>query len=91
MQVYQFLVEDLINLTKIKSSGLDFGTGKRDVDLADPLEYNTYSVKDVPLPEGTEVIVEGSPINQREILVQTDQPTGFERFLLGLKDTYYRC
>ena len=87
---YQLLeslsLKDLIDLSKIKSSGLDFGTGQRDVNLADPLEYNTYSAEDVPLPEGTEVIVEGSPLNQQEILVQTDQPTGFERFLLGLKD-----
>ncbi len=79
-------LKDLIDLSKIKSSGLDFGTGKRDVNLADPLEYNTYSAEDVPLPEGTEVIVEGSPINRKEILVQTDQPTGFGRFLAGLRD-----
>ena len=79
-------LEDLLELSKIKSSGIDFGSGKRDVTLTDPLEYNTYSVEDVPLPEGTEVIVEGSPLNRKEIVVQTDQPTGFERFLLGLRD-----
>ena len=79
-------LKDLIDLSKIKSSGLDLGTGKRDVNLADPLEYNAYSAKDVPLPEGTEVIVEGSPLNQQEIVVQTDQPTGFGRFLAGLRD-----
>ena len=79
-------LKDLIDLSKIMSSGLDFGTGQRDVNLADPLEYNTYSAKDVPLPEGTEVIVEGSPLNQQEIVVQTDQPTGFGKFLAGLRD-----
>jgi len=79
-------LKDLIDLSKIKSSGLDFGSGKRDVTLTDPFQYNTYSVADVPLPEGTEVIVEGSPLNQQEIVVQTDQPTGFGRFLAGLRD-----
>ena len=77
-------LKDLIDLSKIKSVGM--ANGKRDVNLADPLEYNAYSVKDVPLPEGTEVIVEGSPLNQQEIVVQTDQPTGFGRFLAGLRD-----
>ena len=79
-------LEDLLELSKIKSSGIDFGSGKRDVTLTDPLQYNTYSAEDVPLPEGTEVIVEGSPLNQQEIVVQTDQPTGFGRFLAGLRD-----
>ena len=83
-------LEDLLELSKIKSSGIDFGSGKRDVTLTDPLQYNTYSVEDVPLPEGTEIIVEGSPLNRKEIVVQTDQPTGFERFLLGLKDIVSR-
>ena len=63
-------LKDLLDLSRIQSSGTDFGTGKRDVNLADPLEYNTYSAEDVPLPEGTEVIVEGSPLNQQEILKQ---------------------
>jgi len=80
-------IEDLITAYTLGSlTGLDTGTGKRDVDLKDPLVYDTYSVEDVPLPEGTEVIVEGSPINRKEILVQTDQPTGFGRFLAGLRD-----
>jgi len=77
-------LKDLIDLSKIKSVGMV--NGKRDVSLTDPLEYTTYSAEDVPLPEGTEVIVEGSPINRKEILVQTDQPTGFGRFLAGLRD-----
>ena len=79
-------LKDLLDLSKIKLSGTDLGTGKRDVSLTDPLEYKTYSLEDVPLPEGTEVIVEGSPLNQQEIVVQTDQPTGFGRFLAGLRD-----
>ena len=77
-------LKDLIDLSKIKSVGMV--NGKRDVSLTDPLEYTTYSAEDVPLPEGTEVIVEGSPINRKEILVQSDQPTGFGRFLAGLRD-----
>ena len=77
-------LKDLIDLSKIKSVGMV--NGKRDVSLTDPLEYTTYSAEDVPLPEGTEVIVEGSPINRKEILVQTDQPTGFGKFLAGLRD-----
>ena len=77
-------LKDLIDLSKIKSVGMV--NGKRDVILTDPLEYTTYSAEDVPLPEGTEVIVEGSPINRKEILVQTDQPTGFGKFLAGLRD-----
>ena len=79
-------LDDLATLATIKSAGMDLGTGKRDVELNDPLVYTTYSAEDVPLPEGTEVIVEGSPLNQKEILVQTDQPTGFGRFLAGLSD-----
>ncbi len=79
-------LEDLATLATIKSAGLDLGTGKRDVELNDPLVYTTYSAEDVPLPEGTEVIVEGSPTNRKEILVQTDQPKGFGKFLAGLRD-----
>ena len=86
----QFLGElslkDLLDLSRIQSSGTDFGTGKRNVSLTDPLVYDTYSAEDVPLPEGTKVITEGSPLNRKEIVVQTDQPEGFEKFLLGLKD-----
>ena len=79
-------LKDLIDLSKMQSSGIDFGTGRRDVTLTDPLEYTTYSAGDVPLPEGTEIIVEGSPLNRKEIVVQTDQPTGFGKFLAGLRD-----
>ena len=81
-------IEELIDAYKLGAlAGLDTGYGGgRNINLKDPLVYDTYSAEDVPLPEGTEVIVEGSPLNRKEILVQTDQPTGFERFLLGLKD-----
>ena len=81
-------IDELINAYKLGAlSGLDTGYGGgRNINLKDPLVYDTYSAEDVPLPEGTEVIVEGSPINQEEILVQTDQPTGFGRFLAGLRD-----
>jgi len=81
-------IDELINAYKLGAlSGLDTGYGGgRNINLKDPLVYDTYSPEDVPLPEGTEVIVEGSPINQEEILVQTDQPTGFGRFLAGLRD-----
>jgi len=82
-------IDDLITAYTLGSlSGIDtrkVGQNK-EVNLKDPLVYDTYSAEDVPLPEGTEVIVEGSPINQREILVQTDQPTGFGRFIAGLRD-----
>tara|TARA_B100001113_G_scaffold166377_1_gene136130 strand:- start:1429 stop:2130 length:702 start_codon:yes stop_codon:yes gene_type:complete len=82
-------IEDLITAYTLGSlSGIDtrkVGQNK-EVNLKDPLVYDTYSAEDIPLPEGTEVIVEGSPINQREILVQTDQPTGFGKFLAGLRD-----
>ena len=81
-------IDELINAYKLGAlSGLDTGYGGgRNINLKDPSVYDTYSAEDVPLPEGTEVIVEGSPLNQKEILVQTDQPTGFGKFLLGLRD-----
>ena len=81
-------IDELINAYKLGAlSGLDTGYGGgRNINLKDPLVYDTYSAEDVPLPEGTEVIVEGSPLNQKEILVQTDQPTGFGKFLAGLRD-----
>ena len=81
-------IDELINAYKLGAlSGLDTGYGGgRNINLKDPLVYDTYSAEDVPLPEGTEVIVEGSPLNRKEILVQTDQPTGFGRFLAGLRD-----
>tara|TARA_B100000131_G_scaffold75848_2_gene72356 strand:- start:93 stop:791 length:699 start_codon:yes stop_codon:yes gene_type:complete len=81
-------INDLIDAYKLGAlTGLDtsYGGG-RDINLKDPLVYDTYSVEDVPLPEGTEIIVEGSPLNRKKIVVQTDQPTGFGKFLAGLRD-----
>ena len=79
--------EDLLRLAKVKSSGTDLGTGKRDVELNNPLLYTTVEVEPAPLPEGTKLETRGRGQNVVDVLVSdqvTDNP--FSRFIGGLAD-----
>ena len=76
-----------MNLATIKSAGMDLGTGKRDVDLNDPLAYTTVEVEPAPLPEGTKLETRGSGLNKRQVLVDEAAGTNaFASFLKGLID-----
>lgn len=80
-------LDDLTTLATIRSAGMDLGTGKRDVDLNDPLVYTTVEVEPAPLPEGTQLETRGRGQNAVEVLVSdqiTDNP--FSRFIGGLAD-----
>ena len=80
-------LDDLATLATIKSAGMDLGTGKRDVDLNDPLVYTTVEVEPAPLPEGTKLETRGSGLNQRQVLVDEAAGTNaFASFLKGLID-----
>ena len=80
-------LDDLATLVTIKSAGMDLGTGKRDVDLSDPLVYTTVEVEPAPLPEGTKLETRGSGLNKRQVLVDEAAGTNsFASFLKGLID-----
>ena len=76
-----------MNLATIKSAGMDLGSGKRDVELNDPLVYTSVEVEPAPLPEGTKLETRGRDLNQRQVLVNEDAGTNaFAHFLKGLAD-----
>jgi hypothetical protein len=80
-------LKDVMNLATIKSAGMDLGTGKRDVELNDPLAYTTVEVEPAPLPEGTKLETRGSGLNKRQVLVDEAAGTNaFASFLKGLID-----
>ena len=80
-------LDDLATLATIKSAGMDLGTGKRDIELNDPLVYTTVEVAPAPLPEGTKLETRGSGLNQRQVLVDEAAGTNaFASFLKGLID-----
>ena len=80
-------LEDLATLATIKSAGLDLGTGKRDVELNDPLVYTTVEVEPASIPEGAKLETRGRGLNQRQVLVNEDVGTNsFTHFLKGLAD-----
>ena len=79
--------EDLLRLAKVKSSGTDLGTGKRDVELNNPLLYTTVEVEPAPIPEGAKLETRGRDLNERQVLVGEDVGTNeFTHFLKGLAD-----
>ena len=80
-------LEDLATLATIKSAGLDLGSGKRDVELNDPLVYTTVEVEPASIPEGAKLETRGRGLNQRQVLVNEDVGTNsFTHFLKGLAD-----
>ena len=81
--------EDLLRLAKVKSSGTDLGTGKRDVELNNPLLYTTVEVEPAPIPEGAKLETRGSDLNERQVLVDEDVGTNkFAHFLIDNTGQY---
>ena len=79
--------EDLLRLAKVKSSGTDLGTGKRDVELNNPLLYTTVEVEPAPIPEGAQLETRGTGLNERDVLISENVDNNpFTRFLGGLAD-----
>ena len=61
-------LDDLATLATIKSAGMDLGTGKRDVDLNDPLVYTTVEVEPAPIPEAAQLATRGKGLNKYDVL-----------------------
>ena len=60
-------IDDLITAYTLGSlSGLDTGTGKRDVDLKDPSVYTDTAIEDVPLPDDLKYVTLGEGLRKKE-------------------------
>tara|TARA_R100001510_G_C7638988_1_gene196760 strand:+ start:158 stop:904 length:747 start_codon:yes stop_codon:yes gene_type:complete len=80
-------LKDLLDLSKITSSGLDLGTGKRDVSLTDPLEYKTSSLEDEPLPDDLIYVTRGKGLDKKRYVGNKDREMNFlKRAALGVLD-----
>ena len=80
-------LEDLATLATIKSAGIDLGSGKRDVELNDPLVYTSVEVEPAPIPEGAKLETRGTGLNENQVLVGEDVGTNaFTHFLKVLAD-----
>ena len=81
-------IEDLIAAYTLGSvAGLDTGTGKRDVDLKDPLAYKDTEIEDVPLPDDLIYVTRGEGLDKKEYVGNKDREMNFlKRAALGVLD-----
>jgi hypothetical protein len=81
-------IEDLIAAYTLGSvAGLDTGTGKRDVDLKDPLAYTDTEIEDVPLPDDLIYVTRGEGLDKKEYVGNKDREMNFlKRAALGVLD-----
>ena len=68
-------------------AGLDTGTGKRDVDLKDPLVYTDTEIEEVPLPDDLIYVTRGEGLDKKEYVGNKDREMNFlKRAALGVLD-----
>ena len=68
-------------------SGLDTGTGKRDVDLKDPSVYTDTELADEPLPDDLIYVTRGEGLDQKRYVGNKDRDMNFlKRAALGVLD-----
>ena len=82
-------IEDLIAAYTLGSvAGLDTGTGKRDVDLKDPLVYTDTEIEDVPLPDDLKYVTRGEGLRKKEYVGNKgrDELNFLQKVGLGIVD-----
>ena len=81
-------IEDLIAAYTLGSvSGLDTGTGKRDVDLTDPNVYTDTELVDEPLPDDLIYVTRGEGLDKKRYVGNKDRNMNFlKRAALGVLD-----
>ena len=82
-------IEDLIAAYTLGSvAGLDTGTGKRDVDLKDPLVYTDTEIEDVPLPDDLIYVTRGKGLKKKEYVGNKgrDELNFLQKVGLGIVD-----
>ena len=82
-------IEDLIAAYTLGSvSGLDTGTGKRDVDLKDPNVYTDTEIEDAPLPDDLKYVTRGKGLKKKEYVGNKgrDELNFLQKIGLGIVD-----
>lgn len=81
-------IEDLIAAYTLGSvSGLDTGTGKRDVDLTDPNVYTDTELVDEPLPDDLIYVTRGEGLDKKRYVGNKDRDMNFlKKAALGVLD-----
>lgn len=82
-------IEDLIAAYTLGSvSGLDTGTGKRDVDLTDPNVYTDTELVDEPLPDDLKYVTRGKGLKKKEYVGNKgrDELNFLQKIGLGIVD-----
>ena len=81
-------IDDLIAAYTLGSfSGLDTGTGKRDVDLKDPSVYTDTELADEPLPDDLIYVTRGEGLDEKRYVGNKDRDMNFlKRAALGVLD-----
>ena len=78
-----------MNLATIKSAGMDLGTGKRDIELNDPLVYTDTAIEDVPLPDDLKYVTRGEGLDKKRYVGNKDREMNFlKRAALGVLDAF---
>ena len=82
-------IEDLITAYTLGSvAGLDTGTGKRDVDLKDPLVYTDTVVEEESLPDDLKYVTRGKGLRKKEYVGNKgrDELNFLQKIGLGIVD-----
>jgi hypothetical protein len=82
-------IEDLITAYTLGSvTGLDTGTGKRDVDLKDPLVYTDTVVEEESLPDDLKYVTRGEGLRKKEYVGNKgrDELNFLQKIGLGIVD-----
>jgi hypothetical protein len=82
-------IEDLITAYTLGSvTGLDTGTGKRDVDLKDPLVYTDTVVEEESLPDDLKYVTRGEGLRKKEYVGNKgrDELNFLQKVGLGIVD-----
>jgi hypothetical protein len=82
-------IEDLITAYTLGSiAGLDTGTGKRDVDLKDPLVYTDTVVEEESLPDDLKYVTRGKGLRKKEYVGNKgrDELNFLQKVGLGIVD-----
>ena len=78
-----------MNLATIKSAGMDLGTGKRDVELNDPLVYTDTELEEEPLPDDLKYVTRGEGLDKKRYVGNKDREMNFlKRAALGVLDAF---
>ena len=77
-----------MNLATIKSAGMDLGTGKRDVELNDPLVYTDTELEEEPLPDDLKYVTRGEGLRKKEYVGNKgrDELNFLQKIGLGIVD-----